>query len=77
MNTFIISLVALVVGYFIHGAFVEKCFGIEPAREPPATALDGRRLLLLHPDCPEGIKLSTAILSLGLFFKTIRKKEGE
>ncbi|MBQ7444058.1 MAG: carbon starvation protein A [Bacteroidaceae bacterium] len=39
MTTFIIALVALVVGYFIYGAFVERVFGVEPDRQTPAYRL--------------------------------------
>ncbi len=36
MITFICAILALVAGYFIYGAIVEKIFGIEPDRETPA-----------------------------------------
>ena len=36
MYSFIISLAALVLGYFLYGAFVEKVFGPDPARKTPA-----------------------------------------
>lgn len=36
MITFLLSIVALVVGYFVYGVFVEKVFGIEPNRVTPA-----------------------------------------
>lgn len=38
MYSFLISLAALVLGYFIYGAFVEKIFGPDPARTTPAVA---------------------------------------
>ncbi len=42
MISFLLSLVALVAGYFIYGAIVEKAFGIEPDRKTPAlTMTDG------------------------------------
>jgi len=42
MISFLASLAALVAGYFIYGAFVEKVFGIEPDRKTPAiTMADG------------------------------------
>lgn len=42
MISFLLSLVALIAGYFIYGAFVEKVFGIEPERKTPAiTMADG------------------------------------
>ena len=37
MYSFIISLVALVLGYFLYGTFVEKVFGPDPSRPTPAT----------------------------------------
>ncbi|VGO20491.1 carbon starvation CstA family protein [Pontiella sulfatireligans] len=40
MTTFIISLIALVVGYFTYGRFIEKTFGIDEAAETPATRLN-------------------------------------
>ena len=39
MMSFIISLIALVVGYFTYGKFVEKVFGIDENRETPAVRL--------------------------------------
>ena len=39
MISFIISLIALVVGYFTYGKFVEKVFGIDENRETPAVRL--------------------------------------
>lgn len=38
MISFCIALVALIVGFFTYGKFVEKVFGIEPARKTPAIA---------------------------------------
>ncbi|MBR1872507.1 MAG: carbon starvation protein A [Bacteroidales bacterium] len=38
MFSFIISLVALVVGYILYGRFVEKVFGPDPSRKTPAVA---------------------------------------
>lgn len=38
MYSFLISLCALVAGYFLYGKFVEKVFGPDPARITPATA---------------------------------------
>ncbi|QHI67987.1 carbon starvation CstA family protein [Tichowtungia aerotolerans] len=40
MLTFVISLIALVGGYFIYGSFVEKQFGIDEARATPAVEFD-------------------------------------
>jgi carbon starvation protein CstA len=40
MISFLVSLAALIAGYFIYGAFVEKVFGIEPDRKTPAVALN-------------------------------------
>jgi len=37
MNTFLIALVILVVGYICYGLFVEKVFGINPHASTPAT----------------------------------------
>jgi len=42
MISFLLSLAALVGGYFIYGAFVEKAFGIKPERQTPCnTMCDG------------------------------------
>ena len=42
MFSFLISLAALVVGYFLYGRFVEKVFGPDPSRKTPAiTKADG------------------------------------
>ncbi len=38
MYSFLISLAALVAGYFLYGKFVEKVFGADPARRTPALA---------------------------------------
>lgn len=40
MLTFVISLIALVFGYFVYGRFVEKQFGIDEARPTPAVELN-------------------------------------
>ena len=39
MTTFIIALVALLLGYLLYGAFVERTFSIQPEREVPAYRL--------------------------------------
>ena len=39
MITFIISLAALVLGYLLYGAFVERVFGVEPERKTPSYRL--------------------------------------
>ncbi|PLW93715.1 MAG: carbon starvation protein A, partial [Marinilabiliales bacterium] len=42
MISFIIAVIALVLGYIIYGAFVEKVFGVDPKRKTPAyTMTDG------------------------------------
>lgn len=42
MFTFILSIVALIVGYMVYGRFVERLFGADPTRETPAyTMQDG------------------------------------
>ena len=38
MFSFIISIAALILGYFVYGAIVEKVFGPDPARTTPAIA---------------------------------------
>jgi len=38
MVSFLISLAALVAGYFIYGALVDRVFGVNPQRETPALA---------------------------------------
>jgi carbon starvation protein CstA len=40
MISFIISLIVLVAGYFVYGAFVEKQFGIDESRPTPAIELN-------------------------------------
>ena len=37
MITFLLSIAALISGYFIYGAFIEKVFGIDTSRPTPAT----------------------------------------
>ncbi len=39
MITFIIAIIALILGFFLYGTFVERTFGIETARETPAYRL--------------------------------------
>ena len=39
MITFLLSIVALIAGYFIYGRFVEKIFGINPSNLTPANTL--------------------------------------
>jgi len=39
MISFLISIVVLILGYFIYGQFVENVFGVEPQRETPAVRL--------------------------------------
>lgn len=42
MITFICCLIALIVGYFVYGKFIERIFGIDPSRTTPAyTKQDG------------------------------------
>ena len=42
MYTFCISLLLLILGYFVYGAFVEKVFGVDPNRKTPCyTKNDG------------------------------------
>ena len=36
MISFILAIIALILGYVIYGKFVEKVFGIEPDRTTPA-----------------------------------------
>ena len=38
MITFICCLIALIAGYFVYGKFIERMFGIDPARQTPAFA---------------------------------------
>ena len=50
MITFIISLIALVLGYLLYGTFVEKVFGIDPDRATPAvTKNDGVDFVPMSP----------------------------
>ena len=39
MISFLISIIVLVIGYFVYGTIVEKVFGIEPNRKTPALKL--------------------------------------
>ena len=42
MITFTCCLIALIVGYFTYGKFVERVFGVDPSRVTPAfTKQDG------------------------------------
>ena len=36
MISFVLAIIALVLGYVVYGKFVEKVFGIEPNRTPPS-----------------------------------------
>jgi len=38
MISFLVSIVALVIGYIVYGAFVERMFGPDPSRKTPAVA---------------------------------------
>ena len=38
MTIFFISVAALILGYLIYGAIVDRIFGPDPNREPPAIA---------------------------------------
>ena len=50
MVTFILSLLALIVGYLIYGAFVEKVFGIDDKAATPATTkTDGVDFVPMKP----------------------------
>ena len=50
MITFIISIVALILGYVFYGALVEKIFGADPQRPTPATTLqDGVDFVPMKP----------------------------
>jgi carbon starvation protein CstA len=40
MITFILSIVALLLGYFLYSRFVEKIFGADPSRKTPAYTLE-------------------------------------
>ena len=39
MITFLLSIAALITGYLIYGAFVERVFGIDTSRPTPATTM--------------------------------------
>ena len=39
MVTFVIALIALVLGYVFYGKFIERLFGADPKREVPATSM--------------------------------------
>ena len=39
MITFIVAIIALILGYLLYGAFVERTFGIEPSRQTPSYRL--------------------------------------
>ena len=36
MISFILSIIALILGYVVYGKFIEKVFGIEPEKPTPA-----------------------------------------
>ena len=38
MYSFVLSIIALILGYFLYGKFVEKVFKPDPARIPPSIA---------------------------------------
>lgn len=40
MISFLVAIVALVLGYFLYGAFVEKVFGVNPGRKTPAYSMN-------------------------------------
>ena len=40
MITFTCCLIALIVGYFTYGKFVERVFGVDPSRVTPAFTKD-------------------------------------
>lgn len=39
MVTFIISIVSLILGYWLYGRFIENLFGVEPSRKTPAYSM--------------------------------------
>ena len=50
MITFIISLIALVIGFVLYGTFVERVFGIDPKAQTPAlTKTDGVDFVPMKP----------------------------
>ena len=50
MYSFLISIVALVLGYLLYGAFVERAFGPDPARRTPAIErADGVDYIVMPP----------------------------
>ena len=50
MITFIISLIALIVGFALYGTLVERIFGIQPERQTPAlTRTDGVDFVPMSP----------------------------
>ena len=49
MITFTCCLIALIVGYFTYGKFVERVFGVDPSRVTPAfTKQDGVDYILAY-----------------------------
>ena len=40
MITFIVAIIALILGYLLYGAFVERTFGVEPSRQTPSYRLN-------------------------------------
>ena len=50
MITFLVSIVALIAGYFIYGRFIAKFFGADDNRQTPVT---------IHPDGVDFIPMPT------------------
>ena len=47
MITFTCCLIALIVGYFTYGKFVERVFGVDPSRVTPA--FTNKMVLIIYP----------------------------
>ena len=47
MITFILSLVALILGYFLYGRFVERVFGPDDRETPAVAKADGVDFMVL------------------------------
>ena len=47
MITFVLSLMALVIGYFVYGRFVERVFGPDDRQTPAVAKADGVDFMVL------------------------------
>ena len=48
MITFIVSLLALVLGYFLYGRYVDRMFGPDDRQTPDISEADGVNFMILN-----------------------------